>query len=124
MSEQNVYRDDKGRPVSKRIVRDGNIVTIIIFHEDGSCTTYWYDPETGKLMKHKTMKDGVSEDPEEVTDQAEKDLVKREWDRHEELMKKQNQETGSGNTGENTGGDGGGEAGSPAVKAGPNATAI
>jgi len=64
-----------------------------------------------------------------VTDQAEKELVEREWDRHEELMKKQNQETGSENTGENTGGDGGGEAGSPgagspAAKAGPNATAI
>jgi len=40
-----------------------------------------------------------------VTDGAEKEMVEREWNRHERLIKKQNQETGSRNTGENTGSD-------------------
>ncbi|MBU7025416.1 MAG: RHS repeat protein, partial [Theionarchaea archaeon] len=124
MSEKNVRRDEHGKAVSKRIVRDGKIVSIIIFHEDGSHTTYWYDEETGQLMKHKKTKDGVTEDPEVVPDGPEKDMVEEEWKEHQRLMEKQNQETGSENTGENTGSDGGGEAGSPAAKAGPNATAI
>ncbi|KYK34393.1 MAG: hypothetical protein AYK19_12145 [Theionarchaea archaeon DG-70-1] len=128
MSEKNVIRDEKGNIVSKRIIRDGKIVSIIIFHEDGSRTTYWYDKDTGKLMKHETTKDGESKDAEEVTDEEEKKRAEDEWKRHQEEMNKQNQGTGSGDTdgGEAGGGgsSGGSSGGSPAPKAGPDAYAI
>lgn len=119
MSDKNVIRDEKtGKPVSKRIIRDGNIVTIIVFHEDGSHTTYWYDKKTGKLMKHETTADGEAKPPEEVTDENEKKMVEREWKKHEEEMNKENKS--SGNKGDGNDGTVAPEEESPTKKAGPD----